>query len=357
MPRALIIGGRGQTGLAIGRRLVAQGWEVTATTSASPPPVEALPEAHWAIFARSAPGDLAAAVPGEFDVVVDAVAFEPEHADQVIALGDRVGSAVVISTISVYTDGEGRSLETAHTPEAFPMWPTPIPADWPTVAPGPGYSGGKAAVEARFRAGAPWPVTIVRPGAIHGPGSHHLREWYFIKRALDGRRRVVLPFGGDKVFQPTATVNLAELVCMAAAQPANRTFDCGDLDPPTVEQISQVVDGLMGTSTERIIVEGPEPADNVGNHPWAVPRSVVVDMARAQAQLGYKQLQSYAEALAGTLPWVLEATRQRPWPEVFTTLARYPGDMFDYEAEDAYWGQSRRRPTAPNAARRPPSGR
>jgi nucleoside-diphosphate-sugar epimerase len=337
MPRALIIGGRGQTGLAVGRRLLARGWEVTATTSAAPLPVEALPGADWAVFSRAAPDDLAVSVRGEFDVVIDAVAFQPEHAEQVIALRDRVGSAVVISTISVYTDGQGRSLDTADSPEAFPAWPEPIPAGWPTLPPGDGYSGGKAAVEATFRSRAPWPVTIVRPGAIYGPGSHHLREWYFIKRALDGRRRVVLPFGDDKAFQPTATINLAELVALAAAQPANRTLDCGDLGPPTVNDISRLIDGLMGVSTERIVVEGPEPAENVGNNPWAVPRSVVVDVAPAQHELGYRQPQNYGEALAGTLPWALDAVRERPWQEVFTTLARYPGDMFDYGAEDAYF--------------------
>ena len=81
-----------------------------------------------------------------------------------------------MSTLSVYSDQEGRSLEEAKDEASFPEWPVPLPEDWPTVPPGDdGYSARKAAVEQALRERAPWPVTIVRPGAIHGPYSHHLR--------------------------------------------------------------------------------------------------------------------------------------------------------------------------------------
>lgn len=295
---------------------------------------------RWATVDRDKVDDLGGTVRGEFDVVVDCVACSAEHAEQLVGLGDRVGSAIVISTISVYTDAKGRSLDTATDAAGFPAWPEPIPPGWPTLAPGEGYSAGKAAVEATLRARAPWPVTVVRPGAIHGLGSRHLREWYFIKRVIDRRRQVVLPYGGDKVFQPTATVNLAELVALAAERPGERTLDCGDLDPPTVSQITEAIDSLMSWSTERVVIEGPEPTPNVGNHPWAVPRSVVVDMAPAIDQLGYRQPKTYDQAMTETLAWALGATKDRDWREVFPTLAAYPGDLFDYAAEDAYLARS-----------------
>ena len=162
-------------------------------------------------------------------------------------------------------------------------------------------------MEQLLRQQAPWPVTIVRPGAIHGPSSHHLREWYFVKRALDRRRQVVLPFNGDSIFQPTATVNLAALVALAAAAPGRRTLNCGDLSPPSVAQISAIVDDLMDWSTERVLVAGPGAGAAVGNHPWAVPRPVVADMRRAQTELAYRPEATYGEALAETIPWVVDA--------------------------------------------------
>lgn len=260
MPTAVIIGGRGQSGQAIGQRLVAEGWAVTATTSGPLPDPAATPGIRWSALARDQVSSLTGVVKPGTDLVVDIVAFTPGHAEQLIALGDRIGAAVVLLTMSVYTDPEGRSLDEATGEASFPAWPVPIPEDWPTLPSGDdNYSTRKAALERVLRERAPWPVTIVRPGAIHGPYSQHLREWYFIKRILDGRQKVILPFDGASVLQPTATVNLAELVTLAACQPGHRTLNCGDLDAPSVAQISAITDGLMNWSTERVLVAGPAP--------------------------------------------------------------------------------------------------
>jgi nucleoside-diphosphate-sugar epimerase len=340
----VVIGGRGQSGRAICRRLVDGGWDVLATTSRRPPDDDdAGPGVRWAVLDRNAgapedeSGALATVVPDGTDVVIDVMAFNTRHAEQLISLGSRVGSAVVISTLSVYSDAEGRSLDGSTDESTFPDWPVPIPEDWVTLAPADsGYSAGKSALELALRERAPFPVTILRPGAIHGRHSAHLREWYFIKRALDRRRYVVLPYEGKSIFQPTATVNLAELVALAAAKPATRILNCGDIDPPNVAEISETVDQLTGWDTERVLVDAGPPSPSVGSHPWAVPRPVVSDMALARDELGYAQVASYAEALAGTVPWAIEAAEGRDWREVFPTLARYPEEQFDYEAEDAF---------------------
>jgi len=334
---ALIIGGRGQSGRAIGDRLVEDGWTVTCTTAGPLPEPATTAGVRWIGLARDEVGDLTAVIPSDFDLVVDVTAFTPAHAEQLLALGDRVGAAIVLSTLSVYSDADGRSLDEATDEATFPAWPEPIPEDWATLPPGDDtYSSRKVAVERILRERAQWPVTIVRPGAIHGRHSHHLREWYFIKRVLDGRRQVILPFGGTSVFQPTATANLARLVALAADQPGHRTLNCGDLDPPSVAEISAIVDDLMHWSTERVLVPGPEPAPTVGNHPWAVPRPVVADMTRARAELGYRQATSYTEAITDTLAWALDITEGLDWRRVFPTLAGYPTELFDYVAEDDY---------------------
>jgi nucleoside-diphosphate-sugar epimerase len=252
-----------------------------------------------------------------------------------------------VSTLSVYTDSQHRSLGDATDEASFPAWPVPIPEDWPTLAPGDdNYSTRKAAMEAVLLERAAWPVTILRPGAIHGRRSRHLREWYFIKRVLDGRRQVVLPFNGASIFQPTSTTNLAELVRLAANAPGDRTLNCGDLDPPTVSSMSSTIDDLMSWSTERVLVSGAEPEPTVGNHPWNVPRPVVADMSRAQNDLGYRQAFTYQEALSETLQWALSACVGRDWREVFPRLAGYPTDLFDYDAEDRFLAKQRIFPAA-----------
>lgn len=339
MRAAVVLGGRGQCGRAIAGRLVEAGWEVTATTS-GPQPTGADPRIRWVPLARDAEGeagDLQRVVGAGADVVVDVVSYSPAHARQLLGLGDAIGAAIVLSTLGVYGDEQGRSLDGATDEASFPAWPVPIPEDWMTVAPGEAtYSARKAAIEEVFREQAPWPVTIVRPGAIHGPYSRHLREWYFAQRVLDRRKGVVLPYDGRSVFQPTATVNLAELVALAAEQPADRVLNCGDADPPTAARISEIVDELMGWRTERVLVSGPPPARGVGDHPWAVPRPVIAGMARARAQLGYQEAATYETALASTLMWACEEVSKRGWREVFPTMAGYPDDPFDYAAEDTY---------------------
>lgn len=336
MPSAFVVGGRGQSGIAICRRLVAGGWSVTATTAGDEPDGAVAPGVRWVGFQREA-GDLASVVPEGTDVVVHVMAFRAEHARELVELGDRIGGAVVLTTLSVYSDDAGRSLDAAEDEAGFPDWPVPIPESQPTLPPGDeGYSRGKAAVEQVLREEAPWPVAIVRPAAIHGPYGRHLREWYFLKRILDGRRAVVLPYRGAHVFHPTATVNLGELVALAAEQRASGTFNCADPDPPTPAEISGIVDGLMGWRTERVLVEGPAPAPTVGNHPWAVPRPVVADMSAAASELGYRPVATYEEALRTTLPWAVAAAERRDWREVFPTLAGYTPEIFDYAAEDEF---------------------
>jgi nucleoside-diphosphate-sugar epimerase len=336
MANALIIGGRGQSGRAIAAQLVTDGWRVTATTRGEVSDDLAAPDVRW--VHRDADGpDLATIVGTDVDVLVHTTAFDVTDAQELIGLGDRVGSVVALSSVSVYSDDQGRSLDEAVDEATFPAWPVPIPESWVTVAPGAAtYSTRKVALEEALREGAPWPVTIVRPGVIHGSHSRHLREWYFIKRVLDRRECVVLPYGGTSIFQPTASVNLAALVALAAARPGDRTLNSGDLDPPSVTRISEVIDELMGWTTQRVLVDGPEPGPNVGNNPWAVPRPVVVDMSSALAELGYVQRASYDGALSDTLRWALDACRERDWREVFPQLAKYYHDLFDYEAEDAY---------------------
>jgi len=332
VPAAVVIGGRGQCGLAIGRCLRDHGWRVVATASVPVADRTVVPGVEWV----DSVGDALDALGGTADAVVHTTAFTAADARSLIAVGDRIGSAVVLSTVSVYSDSVGRSLDTAEDPESFPDWPVPIAEDQPLLPAGvEGYSAQKVAVETILREEAPWPVTIIRPGAIHGPHSRHLREWYFIKRVLDRREVVILPFAGRSVFQPTAVANLAELVRLAVSRPGSRVLNCGDLDPPTVHEISVLVDQAMGWSTERMVVPGPEPAPTVGNHPWAVPRPVIVDMRRAQAELGYRQPNTYAQGLARALEWAVEACAHRDWRDVFTTLTAYP-DLFDYPAEDRY---------------------
>lgn len=280
---------------------------------------------------------LAALVGDGCDLLVDMVAYDAGHARQVTGLAGRIGSAVVISSVSVYEDGAGRGFDTMGEPDGFPDHPVPVPETQPTVAPGEAtYSTRKAALARELLgAGADLPVTVLRAGAVHGPYSPLPRELYFVRRNPDGRHDRVPAYRGESRFHPASARNIAESVWLAAARPGSRVLNACDGQAPTVAGIGAAIDAAMGVETRTVYVDGP-PAGSVGRTPWSVPRPVVCDMSAAERELGYRPVVSYAESLPETVEWLTGALRGRDWREVFPLLAQACPDLFDYAAEDAW---------------------
>ncbi len=254
-----------------------------------------------------------------------------EDGAQLRALAGRVGSVVAISTAGVYADAEGRSLT---DPEA--VFPMPISERQATVPPGPDdYHATKRAIELALLEDERLRATIVRPCAIHGPGGKQLREWYFVKRALDKRRFVVLAHRGSGRFHTTSVDNLAEVVRLAAQRPAARVVNCGDPDPPTVLEIARAIAAVVDAEWTEVLLPAAEQG-SVGDHPWNTRHPFVLDMTTAEIELGYRPIVRYEQAVERTVAWLVEATRDRPWQEVLTGFADYPAPLLDYEAEDAF---------------------
>jgi nucleoside-diphosphate-sugar epimerase len=275
---------------------------------------------------RNVPGELEAALGDGVDVLVDIVAFTREHGEQLNALAGRLGSAVVISSASVYIDDDGRTFDEATSVETFPRYPVPIPETQATVAPSDEtYSTQKAALEQMLLDG-PLDATILRPCAIHGPGSEMPRELFFVKRVLEGRRKVVLVSNGESCFHTTSVDNLAELIRLAAEQPGTRVLNAADPDPPTVREIGLAV----APELEQVpIPESGYERREVSN-PWAVPFPLIVDMSRAERELDYRPVTTYANAVRETAAWLAAEP-----PDISGTyLERY----FDYAAEDSVLG-------------------
>ena len=339
---ALIIGGTGQIGLATAFRLARSGWAVSVAHRGQH--TAALPtDARSIRLDRADTAALHSAARGH-DLVLDTVAYDVGHADQLAGLAGHVGSLVVISTAGVYLGRNGSYLDVA-TDANFPDFPVPLTEDDPTVqSSAQTYSPLKAAMERRLLSAADLPVSILRPGAIHGPNSPALREWFFVKRVLDGRPRAVLAYDGASRFGTSATANIAELVALCAEQPGRRVLNAADDEAPTVAEIGRAVFDVMGHEAEILTFDGP-PRDELGSSPWAIPNPVVLSMAAARVQLGYTPAVSYAEGLAEDIRWVRDAVaagerRGEPWEQLFPAIvSRYGADgWFPYAAEDAYAG-------------------
>jgi nucleoside-diphosphate-sugar epimerase len=339
MRRALVIGAGGQIGRPAVEALARDGWEVTAASRGGGRDESWPGEVRTQRLDREDDAALGALIGDGCDLVVDIVAYGAGHARQLTGMADRIGSAVVVSTVSVYEDGKGHGFDTMGEPDGFPRYPVPIGEDQPTVPPGDAtYSTGKAAVEHELlAAGYRLPTTLLRAGAIHGPHSPLPRELYFVKRNLDGRRRRVLAFRGESRFHTAAARNIAELIRLAAARPGSRVLNACDPQSPTASEIGASVDEVMGVETQTVLVDGPPPAPSVGSSPWSVELPVVCDMSAAERELGYRPVVSYTDSLPETVEWLTRRLSEQDWREAFPTLARVYPDFFDYAAEDAWF--------------------
>jgi nucleoside-diphosphate-sugar epimerase len=323
VPRAVLIGGTGMIGRAAARALAVDGWEVVAVSRSGTLP-DGLAElgVESVVADRADDAQLRASLGSGADVVYDSVAMHRRHGEQLNGLQGLAGSLVVISSGSVYADDQGRALDGEGGEP--PVLPVPIPETQRTAEPGDAtYSTQKAELEQTVLEG-PIPATIVRPCAIHGPGAKLPRELFFVKRAVDGRRRVALAWQGESRFHTTSVANLAELIRLAAAQPGNRVLNCGDPDPPTTLEICSSIGNALDHELEPVLL----PADEFGN-PWAVPRPFVVSMEAAERELGYRPVTTYPEAVKETCAWIVgELERGRDWKGTYLEAT------LDYAAED-----------------------
>jgi len=329
---ALVIGGSGQIGQATARNLLDHGWSVRlAQRHVARLPADLATRVELVAIDRDAPGAVAKAVANGVDALIDTVAFDEGHARQLLEVEADVGAMVVISTGSVCCDAEGRTLDEAAQ-SGFPRFPVPITEDQPTTAPGPAtYSTRKAALEQALLQGARRPVTILRPFAIYGPGSTHPREWWFVKRILDGRRRIPLAWRGGSRFHTSATVNIAELIRVALQAPATRVLNAADPEALSVAEIGRTIAETYGVVLDLVPLDGP-PANGVGATPWSGPRPLIAEMSRAEA-LGYRPVAIYQAAI-GPACRSAEALAAAGVPFV-----PYLAKMFDYAAEDARLGE------------------
>jgi nucleoside-diphosphate-sugar epimerase len=349
--QAFVLGATGQIGRAAVQALAEDGWQVRAASrhggrdAAWPDGVRSL------TVDREEPGALAAAVGDGCDVLLDCCALQLRHGQQLSALAGRIGSAVVISSAGVYEDDRGRGFATQDEPNGFPRYPVPIPETQRTVTPDDeNYGTRKAALERDLLAlgaepgadgGGRLTVTLLRCGAVHGPYCRTPRELHFVKRWLDGRRVRVLAYGGESRFHPVHVTNIAELVRLAARQPGARVLNAADPTALTVAQIAHAVDDVLGWDCETVLLEGapPETEPTLGRTPWSLPHPLVLDMAAAERELGYRPVTGYEESLPRTLQWLADTVRGRDWREALPEMAAAydpMGDLFDYAAEDRW---------------------
>lgn len=133
----------------------------------------------------------------EFDVVVNWVAFTPDHVEQDIDLfGGKVSQYIFISSASVYQRPVSHYVVTEATPLANPHWQ---------------YSRSKIACEERLMKeyrDSGFPITIVRPSLTYGQSMIPLafgswsKPYTVIDRMRQGKK-IIVPGDGTSLWQVT----------------------------------------------------------------------------------------------------------------------------------------------------------
>jgi nucleoside-diphosphate-sugar epimerase len=320
MRRALIFGGSGQVGRAIAAALLEDGWQVDATTHAPALPTE-IGAASKLQPARTRAEAIRA---GRYDAVIDTMAFTHDDATDLLSARAAFGQLLVISTASVYADAAGNGFETG----TFPDYPVEISEDQPTVPPGPGYSAGKVALEAALGEAA----TILRPAAIHGIGARHPREWWFVKRLLDGRTRIPIEHQGKSVFHTTSAGSIGSLAAFCLDGGHTGAFNVADPEALSVTEIAGCLAATLGRAVDLVPMDTlPGPLSHVGHSPFSVPRPLRLSTNKARA-LGWQGGARYQTLLPAYCNWLCRHVAD--WQTAFPAFSGYARDPFDYAAED-----------------------
>lgn len=321
MTGVVAIIGAGQIGFAAAQAFVRSGSQVKVY-SRSPPAWRVSGASHVA-YQKDLPAP-------EADVVFDTIAFDAEDAARYDPAA--VGRLIVVSSASVYCDRLGRTLDEAAA-NGFPDFPDPLTETQTTVAASTAtYSTRKIGMEKtairRFGDGA----TILRPCAVHGPWSRHPREWWFVKRLLDGRRRIPLAHRGTSRFQTTSTQVIANFARHAGHTGLGGIFNVADADSPSVREIGEAIAQRLGVAVDWVPV--PHADDAAGRTPWSVPAPMILSANKARAT-GFLHAEPYARSSVDAIDW-LDDHAPPDWRHAFPQLASYPWNLFDYGAEDRF---------------------
>jgi nucleoside-diphosphate-sugar epimerase len=323
----LVIGGTGFIGPPIVNELLRRGHTVTVYHRGQREADYAAPVSHVHGDRRDYPrfqADLIRLAP---EAVVDDIPMNAADARSVVeALRGRLACSVHISSGDVYA----------------PHQPIPIPEDAPTNPPeatelqvhGQKVPYSKVAAEAVIReagAAGDYPAVILRLPAVYGPANPLAREWFFVKRVLDGRRRIAVPDGGLGLFHRGHVDDVARAVALALESPQaiGRAYNVGHERALTVWGIAELVAGVMDHEWEIVSV----PARSLPpTNPFAAPYPIVYDLSRIRTDLSFRESVSLEEGMRGTAAWLAE---HPPTLETWSLTRFLTHDPFDYAAEDA----------------------
>jgi len=305
--RVVILGVTGASGRAVATEFADAGWEVVGAARERRWFPQALTDrgVRFVGADRHDPQAIRGLLDAGADLVVDCLCYSAQHARELIDHRQGLGQIVMLSSKAVYVDDRGNHSNSAVSPdfggpvsERQRVLEPDFSGDYRSRL---GYGTNKVAAELTLLESG-LPVSVLRPSLIHGPGARQPREWFVLRRLLDGRARLPLAHRGETINHPTAAANLARLVMTCALAPAQRILNIADPDAPTAAEIVSAIADAYGATLEVAGLDHDAPAD-LGRSPWAIWPAFTLDTSAASA-LGYAPVGTYAELVASTVAYL-----------------------------------------------------
>ncbi len=303
--RVLIVGGTSFVGRAIAWSAWHHGYEVTVINRGVTP--NDLPE-NIERLTGDRRGDLTALSQRTFDATVDAIAYRPSDVERLaLALGERGGHYVQISSISAYQDAA-----IPHATEAdLTLWPDGEET----------YGPLKAACE---RAG--WRLfgestTMVRPTYVIGSFDATLRFPYWVERVRRGGE-VAVPGPRDLYMQYVDARDLANFVVHVVDERLTGAFHVAGPQPADhfFHMIEQIADHVAppGTALVEVSAETVRAASLEAKFPlWGPESENLLALDSALAIAHGLSLRSLTDSVDDVSAW----WGNRPWPARWLTDA------------------------------------
>lgn len=251
----LVIGGTGFISGRLVRKLVDRGDHVTLLTRGK---TRADPDCspERLVADRTVPSELERALAGRtFDIVFDMVAYRPEEsAAAARLLTGRVGRFIHCSTVSVYMVSEQIRCPVTEDQSRAPMM-----AFWDRNPFGMGYGILKRRCEdVLWKAHDPihFPVSMLRPTFVSGPGDPAGRDFFWIERILDGGPLLV-PGPGDFAFQQVFVDDVARAFVRLVETPrtVGKAYNVAGEETFTLNQYLRMLGLLLGRTPHLVHVD------------------------------------------------------------------------------------------------------
>lgn len=315
--RMLIVGGTRFIGRHLLEKALQRGDQVSVFHRGSTPLPEQFAGVKEIIGDRKQIDQLRQAVAHDYDAIIDTVIYSPDEAAQAVDLfSGRTGHYVMISTGNVY------KLDRLPGPyrESDPL------EDDPQFSYGYNKRCAEDVLFTAYRE-RQFPAVSLRMPSIYGPWDYQAREWYFIKRLLDGRTRFLLPDAGLGVFHREYAGNIADqLLCLIATpQSRGEAYNAGHLHFQTCAGLVRMAAKCLGREVELFTLPRAE-------MPWSIalsPGLIYYQTTEKLATIGYAE---QVDLIAG---WerTFEFYQANPIVD-WLFQQRSEVDLFDYVRED-----------------------